>query len=119
MQTESLSAPVDVKKPVERGLFLTPGTKIVHACRVRDDIGAGMTRCGIPFLIGSQHYCEDSVFGAPPKEGSDGSWRLCKGCLRNANYDQFASKWKNHTDAVKKTLRLVITRAKARLGKTQ
>jgi len=36
---------------IEKGVLITPRLKRVHACEVRLDMGAGITRCGITGLL--------------------------------------------------------------------
>jgi hypothetical protein len=75
---------------IEKGIYLTGYNKRVHACKVREDIGAGITRCGVKFLIGSNQFIEEATFGAPAKENSTSKFVTCEKCESSQEYN---SKW--------------------------
>lgn len=91
---------------VEKGVLITPRQKRVHACKVRLDMGAGITRCGLTFLIGSGTYKPDYVYGTPENLGPKGDWHRCPKCEAAADYSAVSVAWANWKKIVFRTLRL-------------
>lgn len=105
----STATEVTPSKPdsIEKGIFLTSHTKQVHACKVREDLGCGITRCGIAFLLGNWCYKPDATFGDPPREGKDGTWTRCPTCDATPNYQGTKNKWTNYKGMVRRTLEML------------
>jgi hypothetical protein len=96
-----------INDAVEVGIFLTQYDKHVHGCKVRTDIGAAVTRCGIRFLIGDQRYRSEATFGEPAKEDSDGTWTKCPKCVEHPGYEGLGKMWRNWKQTVMATLRMI------------
>lgn len=90
---------------VEQGIFIDHKNKLIHGCKVRHDLGCGLTRCGRRFIIGDVGYRVDGVFGEPPKENSDGEYSKCQWCTNNPNFERTNLKWVNWKTAMVRTLR--------------
>lgn len=104
---ETTEAPTVAKnQSVEKGIYLDHYCKRVHACKVREDIGAGITRCGVRFLIGDKQWRSDAVWGAPAREDSDGTWTKCPKCEEAANYDGIKKRWQIWKQMIGRTLRM-------------
>lgn len=95
------------QQSIEKGIFLQPNQKLVHACKVREDLGAGITRCGMTFLAGSFSYKPDATFGDPPREGSDGSWAQCGNCLKATSYEAHKRRWESWKGQLRQTLKFI------------
>ena len=91
----------------ERGIYLTQFDRRVHACKVREDIGCGMTRCGITFLIGHAMYHAEAEFGGPFKEGNGKDWIACPKCSSTESYEGRSEVWRRWKYTVRRTLKLI------------
>lgn len=92
---------------IEKGINLEYRRKLVHACKVREDLGVGITRCGHTFLIGATSYRPDATFGEPPKDDSDHSWSKCKACCEAADYENVKHQWVGWKRTIKRTLAMI------------
>jgi hypothetical protein len=90
---------------IEKGIYLTPASKLVHACKVREDMGCGITRCGYQFLIGSPLYVPDVTFGEPAKDGMGSDYLRCPKCGSGETYK--TGQWRNWKYIVRRTLKMI------------
>lgn len=100
-------APAATNQSIEKGVFLTPFKKLVHACKVREDIGAGITRCGMAFLIGNNCYKPSYQFGVPENAGADGTWKCCPKCEAATDYENVKSTWRWSKAVLGRTLKMI------------
>lgn len=97
----------DINESIEKGIYLEYSRKLVHACKVRDDLGCGVTRCGTTFLVGVMAYVADASFGDPPREDSDGTWTKCQECETGKSYGKCQKRWARWKRTMKRTLAMI------------
>lgn len=107
MEAETEPATAATNQSIEKGIYLTPFNKLVHACKVRDDLGAGITRCGLKFLIGAKMYIPDATFGAPTKTGDSKTFSTCELCNAATGYSAVVAKWRDWKYIVRRTLKMI------------
>lgn len=107
METITEPAPAETNQSIEKGVFIQPYIKTVHACKVREDIGAGITRCGIPFMMGDFKYKPAYQYGVPENAGADGTWKRCAKCEAATDYEKFRKTWGWWKGTVKRTWKLI------------
>lgn len=79
---------------IEKGVMLDFQRQLVHACKVREDMGCGITKCGFVFLLGHKGYRPNYTFDAPPREDSDNEWSKCKTCCERPDYEAVKRLWR-------------------------
>lgn len=107
MDSTTETRPVATNQSVEKGIFLTPYNHLVHACKVREDLGVGITRCGVKFLIGNSLYISDATYGEAAKIGSDGKYKVCPTCETATGYEGQAGRWRDYKYVMRRTLKLI------------
>lgn len=108
METTATEAPpVATNQSIEKGIFLSHKKRITHQCKVREDLGVGITRCGKTFVAGNHSYMPDAVFGATPEGGADGRWKHCPDCVAEPNYDKHRKNWGAWKSTMLRTLKLI------------
>lgn len=100
---------MDINQSIEKGIYLEYSEKRVHCCKVREDLGCGITRCGFTFLVGNMLYKPEAVFGAPAKEGSDGTWQKCPKCEAAVDYGPVKKRWQAWKGIMRRTLAMIAT----------
>lgn len=92
---------------IEKGIFLTLGNQRLHACKVREDLGCGVTKCGITFLVGGNSYKGQASFDSQAPEDSASPWRKCEKCLETTGWSTIKNRWERWKRTVKNTLAMI------------